>query len=310
MAATRPDSTLSAEQVLQSLGHAVIVTDLAGVVKHWNPAAERLYGWTVAEALGRNIATLTVPRVTQSLAEEIMQTLRSGGQWSGGFSVQRKDGSTFPALVTDTGVHDSSGELVGVVGVSTDLAHALRPLLAQSSDAALVLTGDARVSFISPAAMQMFGWTDERALGAGLPSLVHADDRRSAIEYYGRVIASRDPTAPLECRLLRPDGSWCWVELLMTNFFDDPVIRGVVCNVRDITERRNDRDQLLRLTEQLENALTSRTVIEQAKGLIAGRTGADLASAFAALRRYSRDHNMKLHDVARAVVSGNLSPPL
>lgn len=67
--------------------------------------------------------------------------VRDGESWSGGFSVRRRDGTLFPALVRDTGVHDDAGRLVGVVGGSIDLGHALEPLLARSSDAALVLTG-------------------------------------------------------------------------------------------------------------------------------------------------------------------------
>ena len=53
-------------------------------------------------------------------------------------------------------------------------------------------------------------------------------------------------------------------------------------------------------------ALTSRIVIEQAKGVISERAGVDLAEAFSRLRRYSRHHNLRLTDVARATVDGTL----
>jgi PAS domain S-box-containing protein len=233
------ETRLSAEQVLEALGHAVIVTDLAGVVRYWSRAAERLYGWTAAEAVGRGIESLTVPQVTQAFAEQIMQTLREGGRWSGGFGVRRNDGSTFTALVTDTPVRDAAGDLVGIVGVSTDLGHAVRPLLAQSADAALLLTDDAKVSYISPAATRLFGWNDTRLLGVSLFSLVHPDDRATAGEYYQRVTASRELLPPLECRLLGRDDAWCWTDLLLTNAVDEPAIRGLVCHVRDVTERRH-----------------------------------------------------------------------
>jgi len=58
------------------------------------------------------------------------------------------------------------------------------------------------------------------------------------------------------------------------------------------------------LTEQLQTALNSRVVIEQAKGLIAEHLGVDMQGAFAALRGYARNHNLKLSDVARAVITG------
>jgi GAF domain-containing protein len=60
------------------------------------------------------------------------------------------------------------------------------------------------------------------------------------------------------------------------------------------------------LSEQLQGALNSRVVIEQAKGLVAGRTGADVGSAFRLLRAYARSHNVGLDHVARRVLDGSL----
>jgi GAF domain-containing protein len=63
-----------------------------------------------------------------------------------------------------------------------------------------------------------------------------------------------------------------------------------------------------RLNEQLSVALTSRIVIEQAKGVIAERAGIDLADAFSRLRSYARNSNRRLTDVAQAAVAGTLDP--
>jgi GAF domain-containing protein len=63
-----------------------------------------------------------------------------------------------------------------------------------------------------------------------------------------------------------------------------------------------------RLNEQLSGALTSRVVIEQAKGVIAERAGIDLAEAFSRLRRYARNRNLRLTDVAEAAIVGSLDP--
>jgi len=66
--------------------------------------------------------------------------------------------------------------------------------------------------------------------------------------------------------------------------------------------------EVQRLNEQLSAALTSRVVIEQAKGVISERAGIDLAEAFARLRGYARNANLPLTDVARAAVDGTLDP--
>jgi GAF domain-containing protein len=61
-----------------------------------------------------------------------------------------------------------------------------------------------------------------------------------------------------------------------------------------------------RLNEQLSAALTSRIVIEQAKGVISERAGIGLAEAFSGMRDYARHHNRRLTEVAQAAVDGTL----
>jgi ANTAR domain/GAF domain len=63
-----------------------------------------------------------------------------------------------------------------------------------------------------------------------------------------------------------------------------------------------------RLNEQLSAALTSRAMIEQAKGVISERVGVGLAEAFARMRAYARNSNLRLTDVARAAIDGTLDP--
>ena len=63
-----------------------------------------------------------------------------------------------------------------------------------------------------------------------------------------------------------------------------------------------------RLNEQLSTALTSRVVIEQAKGVISERAGVSLAEAFTRLRSYARSNNLRLTDVAQAAIDNRLSP--
>src|SRR3954463_12564468 len=62
------------------------------------------------------------------------------------------------------------------------------------------------------------------------------------------------------------------------------------------------------LAEQLQMALNSRVSIEQAKGVIAERHSVSMEIAFEALRRHARDNNLKLHDVAAGVVTGDITP--
>ena len=64
------------------------------------------------------------------------------------------------------------------------------------------------------------------------------------------------------------------------------------------------------LNDQLNTALTSRVVIEQAKGVLAERTGLSMQAAFEAMRRYARDNNLRLADVAGHVIDKTLGPDI
>jgi AmiR/NasT family two-component response regulator len=61
------------------------------------------------------------------------------------------------------------------------------------------------------------------------------------------------------------------------------------------------------VNEQLSYALNSRVVIEQAKGMVAERAGLDMEQAFRRLRNHARNHNLRLSDVAHAVIDGSLA---
>src|SRR5947209_5504565 len=112
--------------LLDTVEQAVIATDLAGKITYWNRYAEKLYGWAAHEVLGRDIVEVTPAEISREQAAEIMSRLAAGEPWSGEFEVRRRDGTTFPASVTDTPIQDESGNLTGIVGVSADITERRR----------------------------------------------------------------------------------------------------------------------------------------------------------------------------------------
>jgi len=79
-----------------------------------------------------------------------------------------------------------------------------------------------------------------------------------------------------------------------------------VATIGILQQRSVHRNVLV--AEQLQHALNSRITIEQAKGVIAERSGVGMDRAFDALRRFARDGNLKLTDVAAGVVRGDIDP--
>ena len=71
--------------------------------------------------------------------------------------------------------------------------------------------------------------------------------------------------------------------------------------------QQRELDRAHAVEGQLQRALQTRIGIEQAKGIISAQEGIQMDAAFGLLRRYSRDHNQKLHDVARDIVQGALA---
>jgi len=107
--------------VLDAVGQAVAVVDAAGRVTYWNRSAEQLYGYSAAEVLGRPIADQLVPPDQLDDAAVILEKLHAGENWTGEFRIRRKDGSTVPALVSDSPLFDADGNIAGYIGVTTDL---------------------------------------------------------------------------------------------------------------------------------------------------------------------------------------------
>lgn len=79
-----------------------------------------------------------------------------------------------------------------------------------------------------------------------------------------------------------------------------------VATIGILQQRSVHRNVLV--AEQLQHALTSRVIIEQAKGVLAERSGLGMDRALDALRHFARGHNLKLTDVATGVVRGDIDP--
>ena len=106
--------------LLNRIGQAAIATDKNGLINYWNQAASDLYGWTKQEALGSKIEALIPTHATVQQLAEITEYVSNGRTWSGEFRVRRKDGSEFPAVVTNSPIFNDQNELCGIIGISSD----------------------------------------------------------------------------------------------------------------------------------------------------------------------------------------------
>ena len=100
--------------IVESSADAIISTTVDGVITSWNRAAERLYGWSPAEAIGRHI-TLIVPEDRRTEEDEILRRARRGEPIDSLETVRvAKDGRSIDLFLTVSPVKDSIGRIVGV----------------------------------------------------------------------------------------------------------------------------------------------------------------------------------------------------
>jgi PAS domain S-box-containing protein len=247
-------------RLLDAVGQAIIATNPQGRIIYWNRAAEELYGWSKEEVMGRPIVEVTPSGEMLERAEEIMSELRAGRSWSGEFVVQRKDGSTFPAMVTDTPVHDEQENLAGIIGVSTDFTEIKKmEELRRSEERFRLLAENAQdliyryrlkptpsFEYVSPSATAIIGYTPEEHYAD--PELrfkiVHPDDRHLIDK------ALRSPESLITIRWLRKDGGLIWIEQRTKAIYDGEgelvAIEGIA---RDVTERKRV-EEALRTTQE------------------------------------------------------------
>jgi diguanylate cyclase (GGDEF)-like protein/PAS domain S-box-containing protein len=140
------------------------------------------------------------------------------------------------------------------------------------------------VRYASPAVTRLLGHQVQDVLGRHVRDLVDPSQRHLVEAALLGVRSGGDDPEGIELRLVHADGHWLWFEVVSTNLFDDPAVRGLVVNARDVTERKQYEAQLLH--QALHDPLTglpNRALLEdrleQALGR-ARRVGADVAVMF------------------------------
>lgn len=255
-------------QLLDTVGQAIIVTQMDGVITYWNRAAERLYGWSAAEVIGRNILEVTPMVKSLEQAEAIMQQLRTGQPWSGEFFVRRRDGTLFYALVTDVPIYDDQGQMSGIIGISTDIStrkqmeealrtseERYRALIEHSGLPIAVYDYDGTVLVFNAIAAQMFAGEPRDFVGKSLHAIFPDARANFFLERVRRVIDTGTPEE-MEDYIVSPAGAyWFWTTIYPVEDTSRHRFAAQVIG-HDITERKQ-MEQALRASEERYERATS-----------------------------------------------------
>ncbi|WP_176728529.1 putative bifunctional diguanylate cyclase/phosphodiesterase [Planobispora rosea] len=154
-----------------------------------------------------------------------------------------------------------------------------RSLVQNSSDVITINDVDGNYVYISPSVEAILGISVHQWLGRPVRDFVHPDDQEALVEMSHRLRERSGATATCQVRMRHADGNWRWAEVVSTNRLDDPTIRGIVSNTRDITETRRFQDELAhQATHDALTLLANRTLFtEEASGALDAGSGVALA---------------------------------
>ena len=233
-------------RVVESSDDAIVSKDLNGIIISWNRAAERMFGYTADEAVGRSIRMI-IPADRQHEEDTVLAHIRAGEPLTHFETVrQRKDGSLIPISLTVSPIYDDSGRVVGASKIARDTtdrikgAEAARRLAAvvESSDDAIVTkTLDSIIMSWNPAAERMFGYTAAEAIGRSIRMLIpdHLQDEEDLVL---SKIRAGEKVDHYETTRRRKDGTDLSISLTVSPIRNEAgQIVGASKIARDVTER-------------------------------------------------------------------------
>lgn len=247
--------------LVESSNDAINGATLDGIITSWNSGAEKMYGYSSKEAIGKSVAMLS-PVERSRADEELRDRLRRGeavmGQYVRGM---RKDGTLMDVSLTLSPMYDASGQLIGSSAIARDVTELnnLRAASELERDRLAAAQEMAHVGSIEwDAGSGRVWWSDEYCRIHGIPvtsagareplvQAVHPADRRRVVQIWDELIACGGPV-DFTYRVRTPEGETRWVfarGTLERNSDGGPV--KMLGTAMDITERKLSEQALERL---------------------------------------------------------------
>ena len=273
VARARADAAAFSEAIIGSSDDAIITKDLDGIIRSWNSSAERIFGYTEKEIVGRPVATLIPPEHLNE-EEQILGRIRKGERTSHFETVRvTKDGRRVDVALTISPVRGRFGEIVGASKIARDISERKRAqeqtsaerewldrTLRSIGDAVIATDARGKIVFLNPVAERLTGWTSADARDRDSAEVFHVVNEKthekvespvSRVLRIGTVVGLANTMI-----LIAADGTERPIDDSGAPILGkDGSIRGVVLVFRDITYRRRteadrravvtERDQLL-----------------------------------------------------------------
>jgi len=243
--------------IVDSSDDAIYSTTLDGVITSWNPAAERMFGWPAAAAVGRHVS-LVVPPERRGEDDDLLARARRGEVVDHVETVRlTRDAGLIDVSLTVSPVRDAAGQVVGISKIARDIGERRRfdetrarlaAIVESSNDVIVSKSLDGIITSWNVAAERMFGWTAAEAIGRPI-MLIIPDDRRPEEDDVLARIRRGERVEHFDTVRRTKDGRLVDVSITVSPVRDSAGrIVGASKIARDITERRRieeERRQLL-----------------------------------------------------------------
>ncbi|HYP14668.1 MAG TPA: PAS domain S-box protein [Bryobacteraceae bacterium] len=237
--------------IVESSHDAIISKDLNGIIRSWNNGAERIFGYTAQEAIGKPVSMLAVPDRLEEIPNIIQRIQR--GEKVDHYETKRqtKDGRVLNISLTVSPIRNAEGEIIGASKIARDISdwkhaeHAIRASEARfraavSAVSSIIWTNDAEGRMVGeqPGWVTFTGQTLEEVQGYGWGAAVHPEDSQPTLDAWKEAVRERRPFI-FEHRVRRHDGVYRLFSIRAVPVLDDGgQIREWVGVHTDITEER------------------------------------------------------------------------
>ena len=215
--------------ILETANDAFITMNADGTIHEWNRRAERMFGWTRAEAIGRIVAeTIVPPRLRDTYFSVLERLRRTGRSRMLGQPVEmmalRRDGSEFPAELTiwptGSGEEARFNAFVRDHSEREQAHHALwgselrfRALFDQSPMGIALQDVEGRIVASNPALQSMLGYDAKELMGRTYTDLAHSSDLDTAQDLKAGLLSGQRGSVQVERRYVRKDGQTTWLRV-------------------------------------------------------------------------------------------------
>ncbi len=309
-----------------TVDYAIFHVSLAGLIESWNPGAERIFGFSGEEIIGRHASILFVPEdVFRGEHERELKFAAETGRAQDSRWHVRKDSSRFWANGVMVGLRDKSGKLHGLAKIVRDdsglkqseqlLQYQLNladAIASNAAEALFLIDSEGRVTFANPSAEQMFGWGHIELVGQFLHEKLHhirPDGSPYPIEQcpHMQVLVTEETLRGQEDFFVHKDGRLLPVTCSTAPIRADGSVAGAVLVVRDVSEQREaeqalrEKEEAFRQAQKLESiGVLAGGIAHDFNNLLTGIMGnAGLARRAMVAGRYDRAADM-LQDVLKA----------